>query len=164
MMKIADEPLNYEQKAILWQQRFFEAQAACEEYIMKKSNDAGIQNWITENAKITAKLLNAQEPIQKNKITHFLQRIRNQLKCYDSNTEIIKHSEFNYEINNLECGILKYRLQAEKNGVRLTFNSPCSYCKKLNTTIALNYIGDINISISENTAGCKWVIRSNGDS
>jgi hypothetical protein len=162
-MKILDEPLNDEQKAMLWQQRFFEAQAACEEYIMKKSNDTGIQNWIIENAKITAKLLNAQEPLKKNKTTHFLERIHKQLKCYDSNLEIIKHSEFNYEINNLECGILKYRLQAEKNGVRLTFKSPCSYCKKLNTTIALNYIGDTNISISENASGCKWFIQSNGD-
>ena len=155
--------LNDQEKAVLWQQRFFEAQAACEEYIMKMNGFSGTEKSVEENSKITAKLLTAQEPDEKKKILHYINRIKKQLKCYNSVLTFSRQKTHEYEINNQECGIWKYRLEAQRKGVNLTFKSPCQYCKKLNTSIAQKYDKDIEVKIIENDKGCQWTVSAKND-
>ena len=59
------------------------------------------------------------------------------------------------------CGIWDYRKKAEKNGVKLTFEDPCSqYCSKLNNKLieSKECKSTFNFTRLNDTHGCKWKI------
>lgn len=143
------------EKVSLWRQRFFEAQAAAEEFILGQHGQEGLEKWIAANAEITARLLEAQTPQDKSRLEHFMTRLFNQLQLYDSKIELLSAKDA-FELVNSECGILRFRRAAEKKGVKLTFKSPCDYCETLNTAIATNYAKPSEISCSRNDTGCTW--------
>ena len=55
-------PLDPAEKVDLWRQRFSEAQAAAEEFILGEHGEEGLAAWIQANSRITAELLRVQRP------------------------------------------------------------------------------------------------------
>ena len=67
-------PLDPAEKVDLWRQRFFEAQAAAEEFILGEHGEEGLAAWIQANSRITAELLRAQRPAGVSATDHFMTR------------------------------------------------------------------------------------------
>ncbi len=143
------------QKVELWKRRFFEAQAAAEEFITTNYGDLGLQKWLRANAAITARLLANEVDDPRERVQHFAKRLHAQLAIYDSVMEK-SDSMPGVRIENLVCGILRYRQAAETRGVRLTFKTPCDYCRRLNTAIYEKYTGRRDISCKTGDIGCTW--------
>jgi hypothetical protein len=150
--------MNAIRSAALWKRRFFEAQASAEEFITTRYGLNGITEWINTNAAITARLLRSEKPRCLNKARHFALRLYRQLKLYDSDIAISRTSD-GYKLTNSQCGILRYRQEASTQGVRLTFESPCDYCRTLNSRIYANYAEDNAISCELKPGGCVWTLR-----
>jgi hypothetical protein len=148
--------LDPAEKVDLWRQRYFEAQAAAEEFVLGKHGEEGLAGWIQENSRITADLLRAQRPDGVSATDHFITRLQRQLLLYDS--EVSTEPEPSGTVlRNAECGILRYRKEAARDGVVLTFSSPCPYCQKLNTAIATRYVEpDVTVSCELQDDGCTW--------
>src|SRR5689334_20298948 len=118
------EPLDPAEKVDLWRQRYFEAQAAAEEFILGEHGADGLTGWIDANSRITAQLLEAQRPAGESAADHFMTRLQRQLLLYDS--EVTTEPEPSGTVlRNADCGILRYRKRAARAGVVLTFASPC---------------------------------------
>ena len=125
-------PLDPAEKVDLWRQRFFEAQAAAEEFILGQHGEEGLAAWIQANSRITAELLQEQRPDGVSATDHFMTRLQRQLLLYDSAVTTEPQSSGTV-LRNADCGILRYRKRAARAGVVLTFASPCPYCQELNT-------------------------------
>ncbi len=147
------------EKTELWKRRFFEAQAAAEEFITARHGDDGIDDWIIENARIAATLLASEEPDDTRKTRHFSERLLRQLKLYDSEIDRVEEGPETVLVNR-KCGILQYRHSAEKRGVKLTFEKPCGYCRKLNSQIFHNYTRGKQISCQLQGDGCVWRLQN----
>lgn len=147
------------EKAAIWKQRFFEAQASCEQYVTETFGPEGIQSWVERNAQITATLLEAQEPRAAHRLLHFVSRLSKQLWCYESELQV-DFQEGRFVLINTRCGILTYRRQAHKNGVVLTFKSPCEYCTGLNSCIASKYVPRVGTNVQKLEDGCIWQLWS----
>ncbi|MEU8170319.1 hypothetical protein AB0B97_27845 [Micromonospora sp. NPDC049004] len=156
------EPLPFDpaEKVDLWRQRFFEAQAAAEEFILGEHGEEGLAAWIRANSRITAKLLREQRPAGVSATDHFMTRLQRQLLLYDS--AVTREPEPSGTVlRNADCGILRYRRQAARAGVVLTFSSPCSYCQELHTAIAARYVEpDVTVSCDQAGDGCTWRAES----
>jgi hypothetical protein len=153
------------EKVTLWQQRFFEAQASCEEFLMEQGGWEAIDGWIEANSSITARRFSLLEPAKENRADYNVTRLVNQLRCYDSDISSQYDEEANaYTVTNRDCGILRYRKVAALGRVRLTFKSPCEYCTKLNTKIIQKYVGDASVEVELRDGGCQWkvTLSSNG--
>ncbi len=153
------DDLSDEEKACIWKQRFFEAQASCEQFVTATFGPEGIQKWIEQNALITAQLLTAQEPRPEHRLLHFVERLSKQLWCYGSDLRV-DLQENRFVLINTRCGILTYRRQAHKNGVVLTFKSPCGYCRCLNSGIARKYVPQVETHVQTLENGCIWQLWS----
>ena len=144
------------EKVSLWRQRYFEAQAAAEEFVLREYGEKGLLGWIKQNATITARLLDAQRPDGQSKINHFMMRFLNQLKLYDSQVSLQEVRD-GLQLANEECGILHYRKEAAAKGVELTFESPCKYCQNLNKEIIRQYVGSSSsVTCHLTEKGCCW--------
>ncbi|MEU6073465.1 hypothetical protein [Micromonospora sp. NPDC047074] len=153
-------PLDPAVKVDLWRQRFFEAQAAAEEFILGVHGDEGVSAWIQANSRITADLLRSQRPAGESATVHFMTRLQRQLLLYDS-AVTSEPQPSGTVLRNAECGILRYRKQAASAGVKLTFASPCPYCQELNTAIAARYVeSDVTVSCEQAGDGCTWRAES----
>jgi hypothetical protein len=153
------------EKVRLWQQRFFEAQASAEEYLMELGGMPAIDAWIEANSSITARRFALLEPAVESRAAYAVARFVNQLLCYDS--DISQHYDEatnSYEITNWDCGILHYRREAALARVRLTFESPCEYCTRLNSKIMQKYVQNSAVEVDYKNAGCEWrlVLPSDG--
>ncbi|QLQ36709.1 hypothetical protein [Micromonospora robiginosa] len=153
-------PLDPAEKVDLWRQRFFEAQAAAEEFVLGEHGEAGLAAWIAANSRITATLLRAQQPADMSATDHFMTRLERQLLLYDS--AVTSESQPSGTVlRNADCGILRYRRRAARAGVTLTFSSPCPYCQELNTAIAARYVEpDVTVSCEQAGDGCTWRAES----
>jgi hypothetical protein len=153
-------PLDPAVKVDLWRQRFFEAQAAAEEFILGVHGDEGVSAWIQANSRITADLLQSQRPAEVSPTEHFMSRLQRQLLLYDS-AVTTEPQPSGTVLRNADCGILRYRKQAARAGVVLTFASPCPYCQELNTAIATRYVEpDVTVSCEQAGDGCTWRAES----
>lgn len=153
------ESLTDPEKVRLWQQRFFEAQASAEEYLMELGGMPAIYGWIEANSSITAKRFALLEPAKENRAAYAVARFVNQLRCYDS--DISRHYDEEtsaYTITNRDCGILRYRREAALARVRLTFESPCEYCTKLNSKIMQKYVENSAVEVDYRDGGCEWKV------
>lgn len=149
-------PLDPTEKVDLWRQRFFEAQAAAEEFILGEHGEEGLTGWIQANSRITADLLQAQRPPGVSATDHFMTRLQRQLLLYDS-AVTLQPQPSGTVLRNADCGILRYRRRAARAGVVLTFSSPCPYCQELNTAIAARYVEpDVSVSCEQAGDGCTW--------
>lgn len=148
------------EKVRLWQQRFFEAQASAEEYLMQIGGMEAIDGWIEANSSITARRFALVEPAQANRAAYAVARLVNQLRCYDSDIHL-RHDDAtrSYEMTNRDCGILRYRQEAARARVRLTFESPCEYCTRLNGKIIRKYVEGSTVDVDLAQGGCAWRIR-----
>lgn len=153
------DDLSDAEKACIWKQRFFEAQASCEQYVTETFGPEGIRMWIERNAQITAQLLTAQESRPEHRLLHFVGRLSKQLWCYGSELRVDYQGD-RFVLANTRCGILTYRRQAHKDGVVLTFKSPCDYCKGLNSLIACKYIPGVETDVQASENGCVWQLWS----
>ncbi|MFY1631910.1 hypothetical protein ACN27F_01295 [Solwaraspora sp. WMMB335] len=152
--------LDPAEKVDLWRQRFFEAQAAAEEFILGEHGEQGLAAWIQANARITAELLRAQRPAGVSATDHFMTRLQRQLLLYDS-AVTMRPQPSGTVLRNADCGILRYRKRAERDGVVLTFSSPCPYCQHLNTAIAARYVEpEVTVSCDQAGDGCTWRAES----
>ncbi len=159
------ESLTDPEKVRLWQQRFFEAQASAEEYLMELGGMPAIYGWIEANSSITAKRFALLEPAKESRAAYAVTRFVNQLRCYDSDISRHYDDETNaYTITNRDCGILRYRREAALARVQLTFESPCEYCTKLNSKIMQKYVENSAIEVDYKDGGCEWrvMLPSNG--
>jgi hypothetical protein len=149
-------PLDPAEKVDLWRQRYFEAQAAAEEYVLGEHGEEGLAGWIAANSRITADLLRAQRPDGVSAADHFMTRLQRQLLLYDS--AVSTESEPSGTVlRNTDCGILRYRKKAARAGVVLTFKSPCGYCQNLNSAIAARYVEPgVTVSCEQAGDGCTW--------
>ncbi|HTJ71735.1 MAG TPA: hypothetical protein VL551_29615 [Actinospica sp.] len=149
-------PLDPAEKVELWRQRYFEAQAAAEEFVLGEHGEEGLAGWIAANSRITAELLRAQRPDGISATDHFMTRLQRQLQLYDS--EVSTEPEPSGTVlRNADCGILRYRKKAASDGVVLTFKSPCGYCQNLNTAIATRYVEpEVKVSCEQAGDGCTW--------
>ncbi|KXK58669.1 hypothetical protein AWW66_28490 [Micromonospora rosaria] len=153
-------PLDPDEKVDLWRQRFFEAQAAAEEFILGEHGEEGLTAWIQANSRITAALLHAQRPAGVSATAHFMTRLQRQLLLYDSAVTSASQPSGTV-LRNDDCGILRYRKRAARAGVVLTFSSPCPYCQELNTAIADRYVEpDVTVSCEQAGDGCTWRAES----
>ncbi|MDI5939548.1 hypothetical protein QLR68_15635 [Micromonospora sp. DH15] len=153
-------PLDPAEKVDLWRQRFFEAQAAAEEFVLGEHGEEGLAAWIQANSRITAELLRAQRPAGVSATDHFMTRLRNQLLLYDS-AVTSEPGPSGTVLRNADCGILRYRKRAARAGVVLTFSSPCAYCQELNTAIAARYVEpDVTVTCDQAGEGCTWRAES----
>jgi hypothetical protein len=144
------------EKIELWRQRYFEAQAAAEEFVLRRHGPEGLKQWIAANAHITARLLDAQRSVGQSKIKHFMTRLLDQLTLYDSQISL-KETSGKLVLENLDCGILRYRMGAAAKGVELTFESPCQYCMSLNISIVQEYTANsTTVSCHLGERGCTW--------
>jgi hypothetical protein len=144
------------EKVSLWRQRYFEAQAAAEEFVLREHGEEGLMQWIAQNAAISGRLLEAQRPEGQSKINHFMIRFLNQLSLYDSRVSL-QETRDGLQLVNEECGILRYRGEAAAKGVELTFKSPCDYCQNLNKEIARQYAGkSSSVTCHLTDKGCHW--------
>jgi len=149
-------PLEPAEKVDLWRQRYFEAQAAAEEFVLGKHGEEGLAGWIEANSVITAELLRSQRPDGVSATDHFMTRLQRQLLLYDSELST-EDQPSGTVLRNADCGILRYRKQAARAGVVLTFKSPCGYCQNLNTAIAARYVEpDVTVSCELAGDGCTW--------
>lgn len=147
------------EKVRIWQQRFFEAQASAEEYLMEIGGMQAIDGWIEANSSITAKRFALIEPAQENRAAYAVARFVNQLRCYDSDISLRYDEATNsYVATNRDCGILHYRREAALARVRLTFESPCEYCTRLNSKIIQKYVENSAIEVDYKEGGCEWRI------
>ncbi|MFF3443914.1 hypothetical protein [Streptosporangium sp. NPDC002721] len=154
-------PSDLAEKVDLWRQRFFEAQAAAEEFILGEHGEEGLAAWIQANSRITAELLRAQQPAGVSATDHFMTRLQHQLLLYDSAVTSEPQPSGTVVLRNADCGILRYRERAARAGVVLTFSSPCPYCQELNTAIAARYVGpDVTVSCERAGGGCTWRAES----
>lgn len=147
------------EKVRLWQQRFFEAQASAEEYLMALGGMPAIYDWIEANSTITAKRFSLIEPAQEKRASYAVTRFVNQLRCYDS--DISRHydeASHSYRVTNRDCGILRYRREAALAQVRLTFETPCEYCTLLNSKIMQKYVENSSVQVDYQEIGCEWRI------
>lgn len=159
-MTDAPSPLDPAEKVDLWRQRFFEAQAAAEEFILAAYGDDGLAAWIQANSRITADLLRAQRPAGVSTTDHFMDRLQRQLLLYDS-AVVTEPVPSGTVLRNADCGILRYRKRAARAGVVLTFSSPCPYCQQLNTAIAARYVEpEVTVSCEQAGDGCTWRAES----
>jgi hypothetical protein len=151
--------LTDQEKVTLWQQRFFEAQASCEEYLMDQGGWEAIDRWIEANSSITARKFSLHEPAPEKRAAYSVARFVNQLRCYDSDISYKKDEEKNsYTVTNRDCGILRYRKIAASGGVRLTFATPCDYCIKLNSKIIQKYVEGASVEVVRTNGGCRWQV------
>jgi hypothetical protein len=149
-------PLEPAEKVDLWRQRYFEAQAAAEEFVLGEHGEEGLAGWIDANSRITAELLRAQRPDGVSATDHFMTRLQRQLLLYDSVVST-EPQPSGTVLRNADCGILRYRKEAARAGVVLTFSSPCTYCQELNTAIATRYVEpDVTVSCEQSGDGCTW--------
>lgn len=148
------------EKIALWRQRYFEAQASAEEFVLATHGQEGLDRWIDENARITGRLLEAQQPDRQVRTQHFMQRMLKQLMLYDSRLTL-EEADGEIQLRNFECGILRYRIEAANKGVQLTFKSPCGYCQQLNKAIAREYTGrPDSVTCRTTEAGCSWTAKN----
>ncbi|PTA46788.1 hypothetical protein [Micromonospora sp. RP3T] len=153
-------PLDPDEKVDLWRQRFFEAQAAAEEFVLGEHGEAGLAAWIRANSRITAALLRAQRPAGVSATDHFMTRLHRQLLLYDS-AVTSERQPSGTVLRNTDCGILRYRRKAARAGVVLTLSSPCTYCQPLHETIAARYLEpDVRVSCVRAGDGCTWRAES----
>lgn len=153
-------PLDPEEKVDLWRQRFFEAQAAAEEFVLGEHGEEGLAAWIQANSRITAELLRAQRPEGVSATDHFMTRLQRQLLLYDS-AVTTEAQPSGTVLRNADCGILRYRKRAARAGVVLTFSSPCPYCQHLNTAIAARYVEPgTTVTCEQAGDGCTWRAES----
>jgi folylpolyglutamate synthase/dihydrofolate synthase len=148
--------MNEADKVELWRQRYFEAQAAAEEFVLGHHGQQGLDAWIEENAGIAARLL-AVRPGVGTRAARFAVRLRDQLLLYDSDITL-DDGPNGIVLHNHRCGILRYRRAAEQRGVNLTFDSPCDYCQQLNATIAHEFAAPESIACDRAGEGCTWRI------
>ncbi|MFG2285060.1 hypothetical protein ACGFOU_03140 [Streptomyces sp. NPDC048595] len=148
--------LDPAEKVDLWRQRYFEAQAAAEEFVLGEHGEEGLAGWIEANSRITADLLRAQRPDGVSATDHFMTRMQRQLLLYDSDVSV-EAQPSGTVLRNAECGILRYRKKAARAGVVLTFKSPCGYCSNLHSAIAARYVEpDVTVSCEQSDDGCTW--------
>lgn len=143
------------EKVELWRQRYFEAQAAAEEFVLREHGQRGIDQWIAANAAITARLLSVQRPSDQSELHHFMTRLLAQLLLYESDASLTE-SDGAFTLANTDCGILRYRKEAAAKGVNLTYESPCEYCQSLNTAIVQHYAPDVEVTCHLTDKGCEW--------
>lgn len=160
----AHAKLTDAEKVTLWQQRFFEQQASCEEYLMAQDGWRAIDGWIEANSSITARRFSLREPAKEKRADYAVTRLVNQLRCYDSDIGSQHDTETDsYKITNRDCGILRYRKIAALGRVQLTFASPCDYCTKLNSKIIHKYVEGSSVEVERRESGCEWKVRLPSD-
>lgn len=154
-----DAALTDPEKVRIWQQRFFEAQASFEEYLMERGGMPVIHEWIEANSAITARRFALLEPDRARRAAYAVTRFFNQLRCYDSDISRDYDPESNcHRVDNRDCGILRYRREAALARVRLTFESPCEYCTRLNSRIMQKCADGASIEVDYRQGGCQWRI------
>jgi hypothetical protein len=142
-------------KVALWRQRYFEAQAAAEEFVLGRHGEPGLSTWIEHNSTIAAALIAASQESDADMTEVFFSRLYQQLELYDSEVHIERDGAM--ALKNTRCGILTYRKQAAARGVKLTFESPCGYCMELNSSIARKLIGHPDPVVCQTDGeGCEW--------
>lgn len=152
--------LDPAEKVDLWRQRYFEAQAAAEEFVVGEHGEEGLAGWIEANSRITADLLREQRPDGVSATDHFMNRMQRQLMLYDSAVSV-ESEPSGTVLRNADCGILRYRKKAARAGVVLTFKSPCGYCQNLHSAIAARYVEpDVAVSCERVGDGCTWRAES----
>jgi hypothetical protein len=154
-----DAALTDPEKVRIWQQRFFEAQASFEEYLMERGGMPVIHEWIEANSTITARRFALLEPDRERRAAYAVARFFNQLRCYDSDISRDYDPESNcHRVDNRDCGILRYRREAALARVRLTFESPCEYCTRLNSRIMQKCADGALVEVDYKQGGCEWRI------
>lgn len=152
-------PLSEVEKVRIWQQRFFEAQASFEEYLMERGGMPVIHEWIEANSAITARRFALLEPDERRRAAYAVTRFFDQLRCYDSDIRREYDADANrHTVENRDCGILRYRREAARARVRLTFESPCDYCTRLNSRIMQKCADGASIEVDYRQGGCRWRI------
>ncbi len=147
--------INFEREnPEIWKKRYFRSQAAAEEFILGSFGKKALDDWIDANSSIAAQNIGSKLEHNLDPMQNFMERLFNQLQLYDSKIEF-KQVGPAFSLVNRECGILRYRKQAEARGVKLTFESPCHYCMALNKAIAEKHTGK-EVQCERTDVGCVW--------
>lgn len=143
--------------AELWKQRFFEAQAGMEKFLVGTYGYDAIDNWIKHNSEIFQSL----EDNCEDGAGGLAIRLAKQAECYKSNYSFDDTDKDAATVTIFHCGIWDYREQARKRGVSLTFDSPCvRYCTKLISALieSKGYKSTYNLMEVGLHHGCHWEI------
>lgn len=151
--------LTDEEKVNLWKQRFFEAQAGMEKFLVEKFGYEAIDEWIKHNA---ATFKDLQDDTSQGAADLALRFVK-QAECYQSEYDIETLESEKASVTIFHCGIWDYRERAKQRGVKLTFDSPCTcYCTKLTKAMieAKGYVASYQLTEVGPHHGCRWQIAS----
>jgi hypothetical protein len=151
--------LSEAEVAELWKQRFFEAQAGMEKFLVEKYGYTAIDEWIQRNAEVFRDIQDNSNP----GAAGLIERIAKQAECYKSDYSIEQLDSSCASMTIFHCGIWDYRERARQRGVKLTFDSPCTrYCTKLTTALieSKGYQASHELTEVGPHHGCRWKVTS----
>jgi len=147
--------LSPQQRAEIWKQMFFRAQAGMERYLVSRHGYGAIDEWVAHNAEVTAKRSDAWKTEGAMPFARNLSVI---MQCWDSAAvELQKCTAHEAAIEITGCGILEYRKKARQLGIELTFDDPCrEYCTRLLSEIARKQ--ELVPAYRLKAGGCQWKV------
>lgn len=149
--------LSPEDIAELWKQRFFEAQAGMEKFLVETYGYGAIDAWIKHNAEI----FKSMEDRTGAGAASLVERFAKQAECYQSDYNIDNACQDTATLTISRCGIWDYREKARQRGVSLTFDNPCTkYCTKLTSSLieSKGYEASYDLMGTGTHHGCRWSI------
>ena len=149
--------LSHADIADLWKQRFFEAQAGMEKFLVETYGYDAIDGWINHNAEIFKSI----EVGSGSGAESLAIRFAKQAECYQSDYHIDHVGQDAARVTIFHCGIWDYREKARQRGVSLTFDSPCTrYCTKLTSALieSNGYEASYQLMNIGPHHGCHWSI------
>ena len=164
----ADLPDQLTAPSSEWQRVFFRGQALIERYLVSRYGEEILADWARANAEVHRVV----EPDHGRGAADPIHRIARQAELYSSDYEW--DDEWDDESDDTRgagrdqaghaaltithCGIWDYRERARRSGVRLTLESPCTYCTEaMSANIrAKGYRPAHRLSNGPTGHGCHW--------
>jgi len=141
-----------------WKDQFFRTQARLEQYVVEHHGLAELDGWTSA----VAEVFRFTEPGSGDGAVDFVLRFAKQAECYRSDYEISHATPTSARVELNRCGIWEYREQARSRGVKLTLESPCTYCTKATRANAQAAGFDSRFELHSNDRGhgCAWEFES----
>jgi hypothetical protein len=143
-----------------WQRVFFRAQALMERFIVTRHGEGELAEWAAANSRVFGRL----EPTYTGGPADVVNRIARQAELYSSVYDVPPADDDRATITISHCAIWDYREKARADGVRLTLDSPCSYCTHaLSAHVrAKGFEPSVSLRSDDGEHGCVWVASRAG--
>ena len=164
----ADLPDSLTAPPAAWQRIFFRGQALMERFLVSRYGEQSLADWARANAEVHRVV----EPDHGRGAADPIHRIARQAELYSSDYELGSDDDDPADgsgtghaaVTITHCAIWDYREQARRSGVRLTLESPCTYCTAaLSANIqAKGYRPAHRLRTGPTGHGCHWEATAPG--